>query len=208
MKRAPVASSESGIALITTLMVLMLASSLMIGFFAAITADQRANGLDRDQTKAYAAAHAGLEKLTSDLASLFAADVSPSGAQIAALTTRPPVLPGFQYTAPGGNTGSGYAITFLADANGNPVAENGGAGTSITAGPYQGFKGLITKYPITVTARSAGGLKSGCAASSRRWRCRCFSSASSPRRISRSTPVTTSPSAAACTPTATCSCRS
>ena len=69
---------QEGIALIVTLMVLMLVSVLMVGFVTAIVADQRASGLDRDQTQAYAAAHAGLEQLTSDLSGLFNADFSPS----------------------------------------------------------------------------------------------------------------------------------
>ncbi len=56
----------------------MLVSVLMVGFVAAIIADQRASGLDRDQTQAYAAAHAGLEQLTSDLSALFTHDFSPS----------------------------------------------------------------------------------------------------------------------------------
>src|SRR6185436_17061252 len=72
---------ESGMALITVFMVLMVASALMVGFFAAIVADQKENGIDRDQTQAYAAAHAGLEKLTSNLATLFTTDYSPSKAQ-------------------------------------------------------------------------------------------------------------------------------
>ena len=52
------ARREEGIAMIVTLMVLMLVSALMVGFVTAIVADQRASGLDRDQTQAYAAAHA------------------------------------------------------------------------------------------------------------------------------------------------------
>jgi len=36
-----------------------------------VVADQQASGLNRDQTQAYAAAHAGLEKLTADLGDLF-----------------------------------------------------------------------------------------------------------------------------------------
>ena len=63
--------SESGVAMVLTLLVLALASALAIGFFASVTADQRASGIDRDQTQAYAAAHAGLEKLTTDLAKLW-----------------------------------------------------------------------------------------------------------------------------------------
>ncbi|MEA2463610.1 MAG: hypothetical protein QOJ98_1357, partial [Acidobacteriota bacterium] len=149
-------------ALITVFMVLMVASALMVGFFATIIADQRANGIDRDQTQSYAAAHAGLEKLTSDMATLFVTDYSPSKLQIDRIIAKPPSITGFQFTAPGGVAGSGYLVTYKAETNpaspnfGNPVPDLT-TGTPITAGPYSGFKGIITKYPITVTARSKGG---------------------------------------------------
>jgi hypothetical protein len=161
MKTTSSRSGESGIALVTVIMVLMLASALMVGFLAAIVADQRSNGVDRDQTQAYAAAHAGLEKLTSDLAGLFTTDYSPSTGQINTLMTHPPTITGFSYTAPGGAAGSGYAVTWTPDptpgANfGNPIPDSA-TGTTITAGPYAGFKGIITRYPITVTALSSGG---------------------------------------------------
>src|SRR3977135_116074 len=109
---------ESGMALITVFMVLMLASALMVGFFATIVADQRSNGIDRDQTQAYAAAHAGLEKLTSNLAGLFITDYNPSKAKIDLIMTTPPVIPGVTYTAPGSTTaGSGYLVTYTGDPN-------------------------------------------------------------------------------------------
>jgi hypothetical protein len=152
-KRRPVAAREDGIAMIVTLMVLVLVSALMVGFTTAIIADQRASGLDRDQTQAYAAAHAGLEQLTSDLSGLFAGDFSPTAADIANLTANPPVLEGFDFVEPGG--GQGYRITFNPDENGNPAPE-AASGTTLTAGPYQGLRGLITPYDITVTARSRG----------------------------------------------------
>jgi hypothetical protein len=147
------ARREEGIAMIVTLMVLMLVSALMVGFVTAIVADQRASGIDRDQTQAYAAAHAGLEQLTSDLAGLFTADFSPTAAEIAGLTATPPDLPGFTFVEPGG--GSGYQINFTSDAQGNPAAE-AATGTTISAGPYQGLRGIITPYNITVTARTRG----------------------------------------------------
>ncbi len=149
---------EDGVALIVTLMVLMLISVLMVGFVAAIIADTRASGLDRDQTQAYAAAHAGLEQITSDLSSLFVTDFSPSGSQIAALRANPPVLTGFSFIAPGGAAGSGYWVApRFPDGSGNPLPEDPINGSTITAGPYQGFRGIITPYDITVTARSRGG---------------------------------------------------
>jgi hypothetical protein len=143
-------------------MVLMVAAALMVGFFATIIADQRANGIDRDQTQAYAAAHAGLEKLTSAMATLFVTDYSPSKVQIDRIIAKPPVIPGFDFIAPGGAAGSGYMVTYKAETDntkptfGDPVPDDI-KGTPITAGPYAGFKGIITKYPITITARSKGG---------------------------------------------------
>ena len=69
--------AEAGMALLATIMVMMLLSALMVGFVSAIVADQNASGLNRDQTQAYAAAHAGLEKLTSDMSALFATRRQP-----------------------------------------------------------------------------------------------------------------------------------
>ena len=153
------ARGEEGVALLITLMVLMLVSALMVGFVAAVIADTRASGLDRDQTQAYAASHAGLEQITSDLATLFVTDFSPTTAQINALRTNPPALPGFSFIAPGDPTaGSGYMVApRFTDAAGNPRPEDPLNGSAITAGPYQGFRGIITPYDITVTARSQGG---------------------------------------------------
>jgi hypothetical protein len=155
--RQSLGARQEGIALIVTLMILMLTSALMVGFVAAVVADQRASGLDRDQTQAYAAAHAGMEQMTSDLSALFARDFSPSATQIATLRTTPPTLPGFSFIAPGGGSGSGYWVApAIPDASGNPLPENTVEGSTITVGPYQGFKGIITPYDITITARSTG----------------------------------------------------
>jgi hypothetical protein len=130
-------------ALVSALLVMMLMSALLVGFFAVISADQRSSGVNRDQTQAYAAAHAGLEKLTADLGAVFTGgNYSPSAAQLDALTAAPPVLPNFQFVAPDG--GSGYTITP------QPVIT-----ADVQNGPFQGLRGLITPYTITVTARAS-----------------------------------------------------
>ena len=67
---------ERGIALITTLLVMMLMSALMIGFTAAVTSDQKYRIIDRDRGRAFYGAHSGLEKLNSELATLFFQDLS------------------------------------------------------------------------------------------------------------------------------------
>jgi hypothetical protein len=148
-------AAQDGMALMATLLVTALMSALMLGFAATIMSDQRTSSADRDQTQAYAVAHAGLEKLTSDLADLFRTDFAPTAGQVNALTASPPSLPGFGYLAPDG--GSGYTITFTPDANGNPAPADVN-GTAIPSGPFQGFRGIITPYDITVTARSSNAL--------------------------------------------------
>jgi hypothetical protein len=150
-------SDESGMALLTVLLVCMLASALMAGMFAAISSDQRSLGLDRDQSQSYSAAHAGLEKLTTQLAQLFVTDFSPSASQITTASAIAPTISGFNFVAPGG--GPGYSVTFNADPctcpnAGNPLPS---ASNDITTGPFAGFKGLITPYTLTVTARSTSG---------------------------------------------------
>jgi hypothetical protein len=154
---------EAGVALLSAMLILMLMSALLIGFMAMINSDQAASGVNRDQTQAYAAAHAGVEKLTADLGQLFQANFAPTGAQVNALaaTGQEPTLSGIQYLSPSGSTG--YRITFtdnvgangLAPADGNPDTPVNG--TPINAGPYQGLTGLITPYTIEVTSRTTGG---------------------------------------------------
>lgn len=149
-------TDERGVALIAALLVMMLMSAMVAGLLAMVNADQAAGGIERDQTQAYAAAHAGVEKLTADLGQVFAGNFSPTGAQLAALTdpAMEPNLPNMDYLRPNGT--SGYRITFTdSNGDGNPdVADPNG--TPIGAGPYQGLVGLITPYQVEVTARTAG----------------------------------------------------
>ncbi len=178
MKTAAHRSGESGVVLLTTLLILMIVAALMAGFFASVNSDVRATAIDRDQTQAYAVAHAGLEKLTSSLAQLFAADFSPSRGQILALNAYPPSITGFEFKEPGGTAGSGYKVGFSkVDGSGNPIPEDA-SGSNITSGPYKGMKGIITNIRSRLPrARLPAIRKCGCAVSCRRLPFRCFSSA-------------------------------
>jgi hypothetical protein len=158
-------SSESGVALLSAILVLMLMSAILVGFIALVTSDQNASGITRDQTQAYAAAHAATEKLTTDLGQLFTNNFSPTGAQVQALATnarQPNLGNGTSYVSPAG--GSGYVIEFddltgpngVGGPDGNPDLENP-TGSQITDGVYAGLMGLITPYRMTVTARTVGG---------------------------------------------------
>ena len=149
-------ATKSGMALVSVLLVMMLMSALLIGFFAVIAADQRASGVNRDQTQAYAAAHAGLEKLTADLGrALHGRQLQPHGRRssrrwrpVAAGTAGLPVRR--PRTARRGYTITGRRGRRWSRSRSIPTARR-----SPTA--YQGLIGLITPYEITVTAgRTAG----------------------------------------------------
>jgi hypothetical protein len=154
-RRAPVnhLTSERGIALVVVMMVLMLTSAILAGFLVTASGDTRLRAVDRNRTQALYAAHAGLEKLTSDLGDLFAGDFSPDRTQIAAIEAEQPGLEGVTFVAA---DGLGYDIAFNPNGAGNPTASSG----TISSGPFQGFIGLLTPYTLTVTSRSSAGAES------------------------------------------------
>ena len=97
-------SNERGIALITTLLVMMLISALLVGFTAIVMSDQRYRFIDRDRSQAFYAASGAMEKMTADLGNLFFANLAPRASQILALTAAAPTISGVTYTttsAPG-----------------------------------------------------------------------------------------------------------
>lgn len=144
-------ANETGVALISALLLTLLLSAVLAGLTAIVVGDSRLRRLDLARGDAFYAAHAGLEKLTADLGDLFSADFAPSGAEIRALEAVPPNLPGVSWVAADGS--SGYRIEFPANGSGDPVAQS----RTIVSGPWQGFIGLVTPYRVTVTARLADG---------------------------------------------------
>lgn len=137
--------------MVAAMLMLLLTSSLLVGFTSTVMSDQRMRAVDRDRTQAFYAAHAGLEKLTADLGNLFTITFRPTGAEVNAIEQSPPSLPDISFA--GNGVEAGYRIDFPTDANGNPLAEN----RTIASGPFQGFIGLITPYTITTVARTAAG---------------------------------------------------
>ena len=137
-------SSERGIALVVTLMMMLLMSALLVGFTTVVMSDLRYRGIDRDRNQAFYAAHSGLEKLTVDLGNLFFVNVSPSAGELTALQTSPPIIPGITFqTATGG---SGYVLRASLPSS-----------STIQSGPYQGLIALKTRYDMDATARTAVG---------------------------------------------------
>lgn len=143
-------STDTGAALLSALLVMILMAAVTAGFTALLITDTRVRAMDGSRTQSFYAAQAGLEKLTADLGDLFSTNFAPTGAAINALTAAPPAL-GVTWQQPDGS--NGYRITFPTDAGGNPSA----ATTTVNSGPFQGLVGLATPYQMTVTARLADG---------------------------------------------------
>jgi hypothetical protein len=140
--------NESGIALISALLILVLMGVLLEGFIVAVNSDQQLIGVDREQNRAFYGALAGLEQLTANLGTLFDTNYAPRTSQIDALTATPPSLSGVSFVSPGG--GSGYQISYPVDGQGKPRADT----RTIPSGPYEGLVGLITPYTMTATAHT------------------------------------------------------
>ena len=65
MRLVNIMRKQSGIALVTTLLLLMLMSAMLVGFIFLVTEGQRLSGLDQDQTRAFYAAESGMEEQPS-----------------------------------------------------------------------------------------------------------------------------------------------
>ena len=150
---------EQGIALITTLFILLLLSTMVAGIAWLVMGDQKLGGNNADRQLAFYGAEAGMESLSASLENLFNANYAPDKNAINNLLQNPgpPAnIPGVQYIAPGLNTpGTGYQITFTPNPN-NLNVPNTSWGT-IPTGTYAGLVGLMTPYTLTVTARTPSG---------------------------------------------------
>lgn len=137
---------ERGVALVTTMLLMMLMGALMIGFSTVVMSDQRSRYTDRDRIRAFYGAQSGLEKLTRDLANLFFTTLTPTTTQINALSTTPPSIPNVSFTTQG--TGIAYGVTLQA-----------GSATSgtISTGPYAGLIALKRIYDLDSSVRTVGG---------------------------------------------------
>jgi Tfp pilus assembly protein PilX len=218
-------NNERGIALITTLMVMMLMSALLVGFTAVVMSDQRYRFIDRDRGQAFYAASGGLEKMTADLGNLFLAQVAPTATQLSNLTTSgsQPTIANVTFTGPlapdtlptssltrcvGPNTvgsvgSTGYTIRFCAAPNGNPTTTSN---TPIKTGPYEGLVALQMPFQLDISARTSTGGETHLVRTMEAVAIPVFQFGIFSDVDLAFSPARTSTSADAFTPTATCSC--
>ena len=138
-------SNAQGFVLIAALLLMFLLSGVAVGVMMLTNSEVRIGSNDKESQLAYYGAESGMEKLTSDLAALYAARQSPSNADLQAL-----VAPGNAPNAPMvGQMTYGEMITYPLDQNGNPAAA---APDIISSGPNQGLTALILPMTLTVNA--------------------------------------------------------
>jgi PilX N-terminal len=141
---------EKGVALITSLMVLLLISAIVVGMCWMVMTDQRLGGNNQSRELAFYGAEAGMEKMTTDVANVFATSGALTAANVASITATPPsLIPGVQYVNTAG--ASTYNLTFVPDAFGNPSTNNA---TILPPSPYAGMQGLITPFTMTVASQN------------------------------------------------------
>lgn len=144
---SPSPAGERGVALITTIMMMVLMSALLVGFTTAVMSDQNYRAIDRDRARAFYGAQSGIEKQNADLARLFINQVGPSDAAVTALGTTPnrPTIPNVTFVDIGASPA--YAVTPL------------GAPTNgiVSSGPYEGLIALKRRIQLDATARAIDG---------------------------------------------------
>src|SRR5271168_769387 len=145
--------SQSGIALLTTILLMLLMSSLLVGFILLINSGQKLSGINSDYGKAFYAAQAGMEKLTADLGNLFDLNYAPPTATVLALEASPPAIHDITYINGDGTPGYTISSPNPVDAHGNYLPTV----TQIQSGAYQGLTALNTPYILSVTARTSSG---------------------------------------------------
>ncbi|MGA7921895.1 MAG: pilus assembly PilX N-terminal domain-containing protein [Candidatus Acidiferrales bacterium] len=144
--------TEKGVALITSLLVMVMISAIIVGMCWMVMTDQRLGGNNKSRESAFYGAEAGMEQLTASVANVFNTKGSLSAADIATITSTPPTgIPYIQYiNAAGAST---YNVSFIADPlTGNPASTYA---TILPPSPYAGMQGLITPYTLSVAAQNS-----------------------------------------------------
>src|ERR1700748_1816265 len=73
---------DKGIALVTTLLILLLMSTMIAGLAWLVMGDQKLGGNNSDRQKAFYGAESGLEALTAQLENTFDTNYAPTAANI------------------------------------------------------------------------------------------------------------------------------
>jgi len=133
-----------GFTLIASLLLLLLLSAIAAGLMYTVTGSGHVGSNDLEANNAYYGAESGMEKLTSDLLSLYQQKLSPTQADFNTLAkTSPPSnaqVPGVTYLETVNWTN--------VNAQGNPITSTG----IVSQGPYAGLTAEIIPITLQVSA--------------------------------------------------------
>src|ERR1700731_4492017 len=135
-------NNSRGFTLIAALLMMVLLSGVAVGLLYMVGNEVRAGGNNLDDNAAYYDAESGMEKLTTDLSSLYQTSAFPSNAQIQNLINFPPTA------AMVGSATFTETIAYNTDAQGNPVSSP----NTISAGSNQGLYAQIIPMTLQVNA--------------------------------------------------------
>ncbi len=162
--------NDSGIALIMVLLLMLVFTVLMLGFYFETTGEQSVAASDRDNAQTFYAAQGAIENMSSQMESFFATTASPTPSEVQSKLGTPPSIP--IYNALGQSTSMTisfpvYTIANLATpATTNPTTPACTPNTSslcstpglITgSGPLAGLNGILTPFLLTVVADGPAG---------------------------------------------------
>jgi hypothetical protein len=140
--------SDSGMALIVSLGMLLIFSVMMVGLYFMVIGEQKLAVSNRVNTVAFYGAEAGLEKMSADLDSL-SETTALTYSNITGLggASNAPVIPNIQYVT--------YSLVPQTNPpNSTTLAET--IGTVGGSGPLAGLQGIITPVTLTVVAQALG----------------------------------------------------
>jgi len=145
LHRSKSSQPERGIALITTLLLMIMLSALAVAFVLAINTETRLQGTDKGSTRAYYGAEAGMEKMIADLNTLYQNQASPAVNDITSLgaTSFYPSISGINYNE--------YAYSVQASPPPNASAPLQYQST-VSSGPNQGLIASVIPIGLAVTA--------------------------------------------------------
>src|SRR5882724_1721983 len=142
--------SETGAALITTLLLLTLMSAMAVALVYKVNHEQHLQRADSGNTVAYYGAEAGMEKMMADLSLLYTQKAAPTNCDIIALQATPPSQ------AAVGSTYKEYIFNVPPPPGGGCAAPATNVQT-ISSGPNSGLQAQIVRMNLQVTADSPAG---------------------------------------------------
>jgi hypothetical protein len=136
--------ASRGFTLIASLLLLVLLSGVAVGLMYMVNGSGKVGGSDMEANVAYYGAESGMEKLTSDLASLYSLDLAPTQIDLNNLAlTSPP------------STAQIAGMTYLENVTFSQTNPDGSAKTTtsiISSGANQGLTAEIIPITLKVTA--------------------------------------------------------